>query len=90
LYSTIDPIVTAAREAIREQYGEVRRLGAEEMLERAVGVEEGRLGDVLGVRRILQQRKRVAVDVLDIPAVETLERDVLMRERRERLLTHAA
>src|SRR5207237_5003660 len=43
---------------------------------RAVGVEEGRLRDVLGVGRVAEDGERVAVDVARVAAVEPLERFV--------------
>jgi hypothetical protein len=48
----------------------VRSLAA---LERSIGVEEGRLGDVLGVGLVLKNGERVAVDRVDVPAVEAFE-----------------
>ena len=51
----------------------VRAMRALAALERAVGVEEGRLGDVLGVGLVVEDRERVAVDGVDVPSVELLE-----------------
>ena len=44
----------------------VRRVRALAALERAVGVEEGRLGDVLGVGLVVEDGEGVAVDVVDV------------------------
>ncbi len=45
----------------------VRAMRALAALERAVGVEERRLGDVLGVGLVVEDRERVAVDGVDVP-----------------------
>ena len=51
----------------------VRAIRALAALERAVGAEERRLGDVLRVGLVVQDRERVAVDGMDVPLVELLE-----------------
>jgi hypothetical protein len=51
----------------------VRAMRALAALERAVGVEEGGLGDVLCVGLVVEDRERVAVDGMDVPPVELLE-----------------
>ena len=51
----------------------VRRVRALTALEGAVGVEEGRLGDVLRVGLVVEDGEGVAVDGVDVLAVEPLE-----------------
>jgi hypothetical protein len=51
----------------------VRAMRALAALERTIGVEERRLGDVLGVGLVVQDCERVAVDRVDVPPVELLE-----------------
>src|SRR5207302_6555980 len=48
---------------------------------RAVGVHERRLGDVLRVRRVPQERERVVVDILHVLPVQRLERLVAGQDR---------
>ena len=48
-------------------------------LECTIGVEEGGLSDVLGVRRVAEHGARVAVDLADVPPVQPLERAVRAR-----------
>src|SRR5262249_17541327 len=48
-------------------------LGPDAAVEGAVGVEEGRLRDVLRVRGVVEHRGRVAVHVPDMARVEALE-----------------
>ena len=45
-------------------------------LVRAIGVEECRLDDVLGVRVVREHGERIAIDVLDVSLVQALERTV--------------
>jgi hypothetical protein len=51
-------------------------LGAFAPLERAVGVQERLLGDVLGVRGVAQNREGVLVDLGDVLAIEVFEGSV--------------
>jgi len=51
----------------------VRLLRALATLVRAVGVEEGGLGDIFRVSRVRQQRERVLVDLARVLSVELLE-----------------
>src|SRR4029453_1120675 len=51
----------------------VRAMRALAALERAVGVEERRLGDVLGVALVVEDRERVAVNGVDMPTVELFQ-----------------
>ncbi len=51
----------------------VRPVRAVAALERSIGVEERRLGDVLGVGRVREQGQRVLVDVARVALVELLE-----------------
>ena len=51
-------------------------------LHRAVRVQEGRLCHVLRVGRIAKQCQRIAIDVVDVPPIEGLERPI-SRERRK-------
>src|SRR3954471_9904948 len=51
----------------------LRRARPLALLHRPVGVQEGRLRDVLGVRLVAQDDQRVPVDVAGMPAVEPLE-----------------
>jgi len=51
----------------------LRGLGALAVLHRAQRVQERRLGDVLRVLGVAEHRKRVAVDVADVPLVHPLE-----------------
>jgi hypothetical protein len=62
----------------RQQPAE-RPLGARAARERAVGVEERGLGDVLGVGGVREPAERVAVDVEPVAAVQPLERRALFR-----------
>src|SRR5262245_66519621 len=58
----------------------LRLLGTIPLLDvRAVRVQEGRLRDVLGVRRIPHDRERVAVDIADVPLVHAIEGPVRTR-----------
>ena len=50
---------------------------------RAIGVQEGRLGDVLRVGRRAEHRRRVAIHIPDVAFVETLERLVVVGLRRK-------
>src|SRR5262245_12811934 len=50
-----------------------RPLGADAAVERAIGVEEGRLRDVLRIRGVVEHRGRIAVDVTDVARVQALE-----------------
>jgi hypothetical protein len=59
-------------------------------LEGAVGVEERRLGDVLGVRGVAEHRERVAVHVLDVAPVKALEGAVSCRGVEIRVRVHAS
>ena len=61
----------------------LRRAGALALLERAVGVQEGRLGDVLGVGFVTQDDERVAVHVARVLAIEALEGAVRAEALRE-------
>jgi hypothetical protein len=45
--------------------------------EGAVGVEEGRLRRVLGIRRVAQDREHVPVDLVHVSLVQALERAVV-------------
>ena len=56
----------------RQQPG-ARRLGLRASQHRAVGVDERRLGDVLGVLAVAERAQRGPVDVAAMPAVELLE-----------------
>ena len=53
------------------------------LLHRAVGVEEGRLRDVLGVGLVAQDDERVAIDVAGVLAIEPLEGAVRAEALRE-------
>jgi MFS family permease len=53
-----------------------RLLGLLTACERTEGAEKGRLCRVLGVGLVAQDGEHVAIDVVDVPAVETLERSV--------------
>ena len=53
------------------------------LLQCAVRVHEGRLRHVLGVRRVAEDRERVAVDVRGVTPVEPLEEAVRTRPLRE-------
>ena len=50
---------------------------------RAVGVQEGRLRDVLGVGRVPHDSQGVAIDVTDVSSVDPLERAVRARSLRQ-------
>ena len=50
---------------------------------RAVGVQEGRLRDVLGVRRIPHHGQGVAIDIADVSSVHPLEGAVRARSLRQ-------
>jgi hypothetical protein len=66
-----------AADVVRDRDQPVERLlGMRAVLEGAVGVEEDRLADVLRVGGIREHCARVAIDVGDVPAIETLERAV--------------
>ena len=58
----------------------VRRVRALAALEGAVGVEEGRLGDVFRVGLVVEDGEGVAVDGVDVLAVEPLEGAVCRRD----------
>ena len=69
--------VARARHVVRDLDQPVVRL--ERFLaacERAVGVHERRLRDVLRVGGITKERERVVVDVLDVASVQRLERPI--------------